>query len=35
MRSLAAESEWVKQHLNLFLIGATDLATLCTPSLHD
>ncbi len=25
MRSLAAESEWVKQHLNIFLIGATGV----------
>jgi len=25
LRSLAAESEWVKQHLNIFLIGATGV----------
>jgi DNA replication protein DnaC len=25
LRSLAAESEWVKQHFNIFLIGATGL----------
>jgi DNA replication protein DnaC len=25
MRSLAAESEWVKQHLNIFLIGKTGI----------
>jgi DNA replication protein DnaC len=25
MRSLAAESEWVKQHLNILLIGATGV----------
>jgi DNA replication protein DnaC len=34
LRSLAAESEWVKQHQNIFLMGATDPATFCTPSLH-
>ena len=25
MRSLAAESEWVKQHFNIFLVGATGV----------
>jgi hypothetical protein len=34
LRSLATESEWVKQHQNVFLIGATDPVTFCTPSLH-
>ena len=35
LRSLAAESEWVKQHSNIFLIGATDPATLCPSLPHD
>jgi hypothetical protein len=27
MRGLIAESEWVRQHLNIFLVGATGPAT--------
>jgi hypothetical protein len=33
IRTLAS-SEWVRQHQNLLLIGPTDPATFCTPSLH-
>lgn len=34
VRSLTAESVWVREHQNLFLIGPTDPATLCIPSPH-
>jgi hypothetical protein len=33
IRTLAS-SEWVRQHQNVLLIGPTDPATFCTPSLH-
>jgi len=34
LRSLAVESEWVKQHFNILLTGATDPETFCTSLLH-
>jgi hypothetical protein len=35
VRSLTLDSDWVRRHQHIFLIGATDLATFCTPSPHD
>jgi hypothetical protein len=34
IRALAQESGWVSKHENIFVIGPTDPATFCTPSLH-
>jgi hypothetical protein len=34
VRSLTQESVWVREHQSLFLLGPTDPATFCTPSLH-
>jgi IstB-like ATP binding protein len=33
IRSLLS-SEWVRRHQNILLLGPTDPATFCTPSLH-
>jgi hypothetical protein len=33
MRTLAT-SDWVRLHHNVLLVGPTDPATFCTPSLH-
>jgi DNA replication protein DnaC len=34
IRALAQKSDWVAQHENIFVLGPTDPATFCTPSLH-
>ena len=33
VRSLTLDSAWVREHQNIFLLGPTDLATLCVTSL--
>ncbi|MDQ6733826.1 MAG: ATP-binding protein [Nitrospirota bacterium] len=34
IRGLAKDSQWVQNQENLFILGPTDPATFCTPSLH-
>ncbi len=35
LRSLSAQSDWVRQHQNILLCGPTDPETFCTSLLHD